>query len=182
MAWSSVLVCSLAILHDLHTEDQRLWVSAAVDGLLIARLLPYAKVVETAAVGLCTVTAATLTGESIRCCRRAVVAGQQQQQQQQGEKTEGAVTRMPRLWPHVFGCMLGLAATGLAGQMAVQLGAVLSSGVQPKMAVGGDADAENAVLVAAAASAALSLPWQWWQLVGLHSLAVVHQVWNAMVV
>ncbi|EFX06207.1 hypothetical protein CMQ_6528 [Grosmannia clavigera kw1407] len=138
-----VLAVSLGLLHSLRVADGQVPIRLDAYRRLIAQLQPYAKLVETAAVGLCAATTIRRMGESLQRCRCAA---------------DG----LALLWPHVLGCVLGLAAAALAGQMALQLGAVLSGGGPEGRAV------------------ALSLPWQWWQVVALHGVAMAHQVWNAV--
>ncbi|OAA55797.1 hypothetical protein SPI_08004 [Niveomyces insectorum RCEF 264] len=184
LAWLAIILTSAGFLHSVQATDQSV---DGVDGhaastIAVDRIRPYLRILETAAAGLCALTAASLTGESARRWSHAVVVRREQRRTK--TKTDASIAAPgPSVWVPVFGFLLGLGSVGLAGWMAVQMWRVLPAENGPQsyraheISNGDDAHSypytsqpEPPVAV-----------WPWWQLAWLHGTVAAHQVWNMCV-
>lgn len=168
--WGGVLALSLQVVRTL----QKGGVATTSAGLnsAVHRAQPYAPVLETAAVGLCAVTAAVLTRESMQRWRRAATARRRPNR------------AAPAQWPDVLGCLLGILALGLSAWMVMEREGAVKGGPWAawlSAAPAAPADTEEAPSMLAddiQGATEAGKPWQWWQVAAVHGLALGHQVWN----
>ncbi|EPE07646.1 integral inner nuclear membrane protein ima1 [Ophiostoma piceae UAMH 11346] len=140
----------------------------SIDLLLFEYVRPYARLIESAAVGLCMVLAISLTRESMRRWTRS---------------THAAVSS-------AVGLVLGLASIVLAGWMATQMWTLVQQPAPPPSEIylafddygdGWHDDESQLAQQQKQEVGSAVLPWPWWQLASLHSSVILHQVWLMLV-